>query len=98
MSEPVRIKITPDSKMVEIPINKERAYQTRVELDMLLSITSWGEDEDIAGATAEDIAEDIAKKIAKMLEEDQDAIALSWGVRAVDDPEEIKEDDDDGEV
>lgn len=90
--EKVKITITPDSKMVEIPINtKEKAYQTRIELDLLLTITSWGKDEDTAGASAEDIADDIAQRIKKMLEDDNDVYVATWGVRTVDDPEEIEE-------
>lgn len=92
MSEPIHIKITPDSKMIEIPINtKEKAYQTIVELDMLLNITSWGTTEEKAGANAEDIADDVARQVVEMLRGDDDIFVASWDVRAVDDPEEIEE-------
>lgn len=93
MSEKIKIKISPNDKMVEIPINtKEKAYQTRVELDLLLTITSYGITPEKAGANAEDIADDVATQIINMFQGDPDIYVGSWGVRATDDPEEIEED------
>jgi len=93
MSEKIKITITPDSKMVEIPINtKEKAYQTRIELDLLLTITSYGTTPEKAGASAEDIVGDVATQIANMFQGDTEVYVSNWGINTVSDPEEIEED------
>lgn len=69
---------------------KEKAYQTRVELDLLLTITSYGSTPEKAGASAEDIAGDIATQIANMFQSDTEVYVANWGVQAVSDPEEIE--------
>lgn len=94
MSEPVRIKISPDSKMVEIPIEKKKLWKTRVELDVMLEIWTEGNTEEEAGKVAEQIAFDLPRA----LEDAQDGVYVTnWGT-VTGDIEEYKEDDDDGEV
>lgn len=100
MSEPVRIKITPDSKMVEIPINEYKKYKSRVMLEVMFDVTTSGKTEDEAGGNAEDIIEWVARKFSEYLKENADGVRLpspsecwmsSWGVQNVD----IEESEDD---
>lgn len=93
MSEPVRIKITPDSKMMEIPIGKDKEFQSRVLLEVMFDVITSGKTEDEACGYAESIIEWVARKFSEYLKENADGVRLpspseclmtSWGVRAVD--------------
>ena len=96
MSEPVRIKITPDSKMVEIPINKE--YKSRVMLEIVFDVYTSGQTEEEAGEASENMVEDIAKYLRTQLEmadglpSPSECWMATWGVRNVD-IEERKDDE-----
>ena len=69
MSESVRIKINPDDKMVEIPINDHHVFNNRVEIDLMLNFESYSTSEDeasnYADLVAQDIADDLKRYIAK---------------------------------
>lgn len=106
MSEPVRIKITPNDKMVEIPINQYKEYKSRVMLEIMFDVYTSGRTEEEAGADSENIVEWVTRKFSEYLEANADGVELpspsecwmsNWGVRNLD-IEEYKEDDGDGEV
>jgi len=102
MSEPVRIKITPDSKMVEIPIGK-KLYKNRVIIEIMADIYTEGESEEEAGRLSEEMADDLVRSVEHQIMyadgwPGTEEIEIStWGVRNLD-IEEYKEDDGDGEV
>ena len=92
MSEPVRIKITPDSKMVEIPIDQWKEYKCRVSLEIMFDVNLTARTEEEAGASSEYMVEQIARHLADELE-NADGIHLpsssecwmsTWGVRNTD--------------
>ena len=102
MSEPVRIKITPNDKMVEIPINQYKEYKSRVMLEMMFDVYTSGRTEEEAGADSESIIEWIARKFSEYLQENGDGVHLpspsecwlsTYGVRNVN-IEEREEDDE----
>jgi len=101
MSEPVRIKISPDSKMVEIPINEYKEYKSRVMLEVVFDVYTSGRTEEEAGEASEDMVEDIARYLRTQLEmadglpSPSECWMSTWGVRNLDIEERT---DDDGEV
>ena len=102
MSEPVRIKITPDSKMVEIPIGK-KLYKNRVMIEIMADIYTEAQTEDEAGRMSEEMADDLVRSVEHQIMyadgwPGTEEIEIStWGVRNLD-IEEYKEDVDGGEV
>lgn len=102
MSEHVRIKIIPDSKMVEIPIGK-KLYKNRVMIEIMADIYTEAQTEDEAGRMSEEMADDLVRSVEHQIMyadgwPGTEEIEIStWGVRNLD-IEEYKEDDSDGEV
>lgn len=102
MSEHVRIKIAPDSKMVEIPIGK-KLYKNRVMIEIMADIYTEAKTEDEAGRMSEEMADDLVRSLEHQIMyadgwPGTDEVEIStWGVRNLD-IEEYKEDVDDGEV
>ena len=96
MSEPIRIKITPDSKMIDIPINTDKLWKTRVQAEIVFEVMTWAKTEEEAGANSEEIADDLVRyletqiKQADGLPDPDDVNVVVWGVRNTD-VEEYKE-------
>ncbi len=96
MSEPVRIKISPDSKLVEIPIIK-KLYKNRVIIEIMADIYTEAQTEDEAGRMSEEMADDLVRSIEHQIMyadgwPGTEEIEISiWGVRNLD-IEEYKED------
>ena len=93
MSEAVRIKINPDDKMVEIPINEYKEYKSRVMLEVMFDVYTSGRTEEEAGADSESIVEWVARKFSEYLEANADGVKLpspsecwlsTYGVRNID--------------
>ena len=65
MSEPVRIKISPDSKMVEIDISEQKHYKNRVELDLMLNTHTLAKSE----YDSELLAEEVVHRLVGIMQE-----------------------------
>ena len=89
MSERVRITLTPDSKMVEIPIGV-KMYKNRVCIEIMADIFTDSRTEDEAGKASEDIADDLVRYLEHQIMNADgcpgiDEVQIStWGVRNVD--------------
>ena len=87
MGEAVRIKISPDDKMVEIPIEKEAIWKNRVEVDIIFEIWTNGKTEEEAGKQSEDVADDLVRyldhqiRFADWIPDPEDVYLATWGVR-----------------
>ena len=83
MSEPVRIKITPDDKMVEIDLRQKHHYENRVGLELMLKTHTMGSDEDDAALLAEEVVHQLVGIMQKHLanaDHPYGVEILNWGV------------------
>ena len=93
MSESVRIKISPDSKMVEIPIENLKHYENRVELDLVLKTHTLSRNEDESEMLAEEVVHQlvgIMKEHLANADHPYGVEIMNWGT-IVHDTEEVDE-------
>ena len=83
MSEPVRIKITPDDKMVEIDLRQKHHYENRVELDLMLKTHTMASDEDDSALLAEEVVHQLVEILKEKFagaDHPYGVEILNWGV------------------
>ena len=92
----MKIKLHENDRMVEIPLNNRKTYKCRVELDIMLDIDVFAENEDCAGAIAEEVAHELPRILEKKLNEpvfDNSIYVSTWGETCTDVTEMVEEDD-----
>lgn len=96
MSEKVRIKITPEDRMVEIPIGSKH-YENRVEVDLIVTTQTLASNEDDSAMLAEEVLMHLIETMKAKLQKENYGVAITnYGIMVQD--TEIAEEEDDDEA